>query len=105
MAATPAGPSKVMVIAEENEEESAVIGSSEAPYLTRLAATYGQATNMQAGYPTECPSLAAYIIITSGDRAGICDDKNPVGASVVTGQYLSPRSRTPACSGGSTPSR
>jgi hypothetical protein len=68
---------KVMVIAEENETDSAVIGSSSAPYLTKLAATYGDATNMQAGYPVDCPSLAAYILITSGDRDGICDDGNP----------------------------
>lgn len=68
---------KVMVIAEENEEASAVIGSPDAPYLTRLAATYGQATNMQAGYPTQCPSLAAYLIITSGSQHGVCDDGNP----------------------------
>jgi hypothetical protein len=68
---------KVMVIAEENEAESAVIGSSQAPYITRLAATYGRATNMQANYPVTCPSLAAYIIITSGSRQGICDDLPP----------------------------
>ena len=36
VAGTSSGPSKVMVIAEENEEESAFIGSSEAPYLTQL---------------------------------------------------------------------
>ncbi|MFL6100735.1 MAG: alkaline phosphatase family protein [Actinomycetales bacterium] len=81
--ATPRPPaqvspySKVMVIAEENEPESSVIGSSQAPYLTKLAATYGQATNMQAGYPTACPSLAAYILMTSGSQQGICDDEPP----------------------------
>ncbi len=69
--------SKVMIIAEENEEDSAVIGSRNAPYLTALAHSYGNATNMQAGYPVSCPSLAAYIIITSGDRQGICDDDPP----------------------------
>ncbi|MFL6100734.1 MAG: alkaline phosphatase family protein [Actinomycetales bacterium] len=68
---------KVMVIAEENEPESAIIGSSQAPYISQLAATYGQATNMQAGYPTDCPSLAAYILMTSGSQQGICDDANP----------------------------
>lgn len=68
---------KVMVIAEENEPEAAVVGSSQAPYLTKLARSYGTATNMQAGYPVSCPSLAAYIIITSGDRQGICDDQPP----------------------------
>ena len=69
--------SKVMVIAEENEADSAVIGSAKAPYLNSVAAAYGNETNMQAGYPTTCPSLAAYLLITSGDREGICDDGNP----------------------------
>jgi hypothetical protein len=68
---------KVMVIAEENEPDSAVIGSAQAPYLNGLATAYGQATDMQAGYPTSCPSLAAYLLITSGSRDGICDDKLP----------------------------
>ena len=68
---------KVLVIAEENEAESSVIGSSQAPYLTRLASSYGYATNMVANYPVSCPSLAAYLIMTSGDRQGICDDDPP----------------------------
>ena len=75
--ATRPGYDKVMVIAEENETEAAVIGSPSAPYLTALATTYGQATDMQAGYPVSCPSLAAYLLITSGDRQDICDDKPP----------------------------
>ena len=69
--------SKVMVIPEENEKASSIIGSPDAPYINSLATTYGNATDMQAGYPTACPSLAAYIIITSGDQQGICDDKPP----------------------------
>jgi hypothetical protein len=68
---------KMMVIAEENEEASSVIGSSNAPYINKLAATYGQATNMQAGYDVACPSLAAYILLTSGDTQKICDDAGP----------------------------
>lgn len=68
---------KVMIIAEENEAASSVIGSKNAPYLTHLAASYGQATNMTANYPVNCPSLAAYLIITSGTRNGICDDGDP----------------------------
>jgi phosphatidylinositol-3-phosphatase len=69
--------SKVMIIAEENEAESAVIGSSQAPYITELASTYGRATDMEAGYPVECPSLAAYVLMTSGGQQGICDDRLP----------------------------
>jgi phosphatidylinositol-3-phosphatase len=68
---------KVMVVAEENEPGSEVIGSTEAPYLNSLAKTYGLATNMQAGYPVSCPSLAAYITLTSGGQQGICDDAPP----------------------------
>jgi phosphatidylinositol-3-phosphatase len=68
---------KVMVIAEENEADSSIIGSASAPYLNSLARSYGQASNMQAGYPVSCPSLAAYIIITSGGQQGICDDDLP----------------------------
>lgn len=75
--ATAAAYSKVMVIAEENEAAGSVMGSAAAPYLNSLAQTYGNATNMQAGYPTDCPSLAAYLLITSGNRDNICDDKPP----------------------------
>jgi hypothetical protein len=71
------GYDKVMVIAEENEDATSIIGSSSAPYLNSLATTYGQATNMQAGYRLSCPSLAAYIILTSGGDQGLCDDKPP----------------------------
>jgi hypothetical protein len=71
------GYDKVMIIAEENEEAGSVIGSSQAPYLNSLATTYGAATDMQAGYPVSCPSLAAYILLTSGNQQGICDDKPP----------------------------
>lgn len=68
---------KVMVIAEENKPLSSIIGSSQAPYLTQLAATYGNATGMTANYPVSCPSLAAYIMITSGSQQRICDDGTP----------------------------
>jgi phosphatidylinositol-3-phosphatase len=68
---------KVMIIAEENEPSVSIIGASQAPYLTQLAGTYGNATNMVANYPVSCPSLAAYIIVTSGNREGICDDGTP----------------------------
>ncbi len=75
---------KIMVIAEENEPAANVIGSANAPYLNKLATAYGQATNMQAGYDVACPSLAAYILLTSGDTQGICDDKPPAGHPLIT---------------------
>jgi phosphatidylinositol-3-phosphatase len=68
---------KVLVIAEENHTYRQIIGSPRAPYLNRLAADYGVATAVQAGYPTNCPSLAAYALMTSGSTHGICDDRGP----------------------------
>jgi hypothetical protein len=69
--------SKVLVIAEENHEYGDIIGSADAPYLTALAAVNGTATHLDAGYPVRCPSLAAYILLTSGSTGGICDDRAP----------------------------
>ena len=68
---------KVLVIAEENHAYGDIIGSPNAPYLTALAGAYGNATHLHAGYPTACPSLAAYVLLTSGSTAGICDDRSP----------------------------
>jgi phosphatidylinositol-3-phosphatase len=71
------GYTKVLVIAEENRTYAQFIGSKDAPYLTGLAAAYGSATNMTANYPVSCPSLAGYILMTSGTTSGICDDTGP----------------------------
>jgi hypothetical protein len=71
------GYSKVLVVVEENKTYDEVLGSGRAPYLDSLAGTYGTATSLDAGYPTQCPSLAAYIVLTSGDTHGICDDNAP----------------------------
>jgi hypothetical protein len=73
----PDGGHKVMVIVEENHAYGQIVGSPAAPYLNQLAATYGTARHYDAGYPARCPSLAAYILMTSGTTAGICDDKDP----------------------------
>ena len=75
--AAPAAPTKVMVIVEENRTYGQVIGHPDAPYLTRLSRQYGSATHMVANYPVDCPSLAAYILMTSGGTADICDDRGP----------------------------
>jgi hypothetical protein len=69
--------SKVLVIAEENKPYGDVIGAADAPYVNKLADTYGLATAMDAGYSVDCPSLPAYLILTSGEDHGICDDRNP----------------------------
>jgi hypothetical protein len=68
----------VLVIVEENKSYAQVLGGNQAPYLRSLAAEYASALAMDAGYPTTCPSLAAYLLMTSGQRDGICDDRDPV---------------------------
>jgi len=68
---------KVLLIVEENRTYGEIIGSPDAPYLTALSRTHGTATRMSANYPVRCPSLAAYILVTSGTTAGICDDRGP----------------------------
>jgi hypothetical protein len=66
-----------MIIAEENHGYDQIIGNPHAPYLNRLATDYGTAADYDAGYPAHCPSLAAYILLTSGTTDGICDDNDP----------------------------
>nr|WP_238362241.1 alkaline phosphatase family protein [Actinopolymorpha pittospori] len=67
-------PDKVLVIVEENEEYDAVLNGGNAPFLAKLARTYGTATNYEAGYSTGCRSLPGYLLLTSGSTHGICDD-------------------------------
>jgi hypothetical protein len=78
---------KVMIIVEENHGYRQIIGNPDGPYLNKLAADYGTATAYDAGYPPRCPSLAAYILVTSGSTDGICDDKDPQ-AHPLTGDNL-----------------
>ncbi len=68
---------KVMVIAEENHTYEHTIGAPKAPYLNQLAARYGSASAMDAGYPTTCRSLTGYLLMTSGTAEGVCDDRGP----------------------------
>ena len=77
-----------MVIAEENETFGQVLGTGSARYLTSLSEQYGLATSMNAGYPTSCPSLAAYLIMTGGDRHGVCDDDDPAAHRIVGGNIF-----------------
>jgi hypothetical protein len=69
--------SKVMVIVEENKSYAEVMQAGRAPFIEHLAARYASAQAMDAGYPVGCPSLAAHLLMTSGDRGGICDDEDP----------------------------
>lgn len=71
-----AGPSQyrhVVWILLENVGYS-VVGSPSAPYLNRLAAACGLATNYVA---VAHPSLPNYVALTSGSTQGITDDAEP----------------------------
>jgi phosphatidylinositol-3-phosphatase len=69
--AQAAKTSHVVVIVMENKEEQQVIGSADAPYLTRLARRYGLAVN---SFAIRHPSLPNYIALISGSTQGITDD-------------------------------
>lgn len=58
----------------ENRSYSEVIGSSDAPYINKLAHECGLATNFSA---ESHPSLPNYVAMTSGSTQGIGDDGDP----------------------------
>lgn len=61
----------IIVLVMENEEYSAVVGSSEAPYITSLAHQFSQAANF---YGTSHPSLPNYLELLGGSTFGITSD-------------------------------
>jgi hypothetical protein len=63
--------SHVVVIVMENKEEKDVLGTKDAPYLTRLAHRYA---SIPRSYGVRHPSLPNYIALTSGSTHGITDD-------------------------------
>jgi hypothetical protein len=73
----PAAYQKVVWIFLENKSIAQVVPSNSAPYMTKLAAACGLATNY-AGITH--PSLPNYIAATSGDQNGIVDDLPPTAA-------------------------
>ena len=75
--AAPGAQRKVMVIAEENHTEKQILGNGSAPYLDGLSHRYATLSSMTAGYPVGCPSLPAYLLMTSGSTQGVCDDAGP----------------------------
>jgi phosphatidylinositol-3-phosphatase len=80
---------KVLVVAEENHTAEDVLGSGRAPYLSALARRFATLTDMAAGYPVGCPSLPAYLLMTSGSTHDVCDDAGPAahpidGASIFS---------------------
>ena len=58
----------------ENHRRSSVIGSTAAPYETRIAASCGTASDYRS---VGAPSLPNYIGATSGGTQGIVDDASP----------------------------
>ena len=65
--------SHIYLIVLENKEDTAVVGSPQAPYLNGLARTYGLATNYHAiGHPSQ-PN---YLVLASGTTGGVHDDGN-----------------------------
>src|SRR5260221_6694692 len=63
--------SHLFVVVLENREYGDVIGAPDAPYLNRLAQTYGLAT---ASYAISHPSLPNYLALVGGDIFGIQSD-------------------------------
>lgn len=63
--------SHVVVLVMENKELPTVIGSSEAPYVARLARRYALATHF---YGVAHPSLPNYLALTGGSTFGITSD-------------------------------
>ena len=63
--------SHVITIVMENKEYGSIIGDADAPYVNRLAARYGLATN---SYGVRHPSLPDYLALTSGSTHGIDSD-------------------------------
>ena len=61
----------IFVIMLENHSRSSVIGDPNAPFITHLATTYGQADNY---YGVTHPSMPNYLAAIAGDNFGIQDD-------------------------------
>lgn len=63
--------SHIVVMLMENEEASAVLGDSSAPYINTLAHSYGVAAQ---SFAITHPSLPNYLALTSGSTHGITSD-------------------------------
>ena len=77
-AAKPSRPDHVMVVVFENKDADAVVGASQAPYLTSLAATGAAFTD---AHGETHPSQPNYLALFSGSTQGVTDDRCPVDLS------------------------
>ncbi|MBV9465675.1 MAG: hypothetical protein JO206_00275 [Solirubrobacterales bacterium] len=64
-------PAHVAVVLMENEEYTDIIGSSQTPYINRLARRYALASG---AYAITHPSLPNYLALTGGSTFGITSD-------------------------------
>ena len=62
---------RVVLLVMENKERGAIVGSSDAPYVTSLARRYGTAPN---SFAITHPSLPNYLALVSGSTHGITSD-------------------------------
>jgi fibronectin type 3 domain-containing protein len=67
-------PAHVVIVVEENEDASAIIGSSSAPYINSLAQNGAYFTNFDA---ITHPSQPNYLALFSGSTQGVTDDTLP----------------------------
>ena len=82
-APTPSPPAHIVVIVMENKEYDSIIGSSDAPYLNKLA---NQNVLLTEAYAVSHPSLPNYLALTGGSTFGItsdCTDCNVKGKNIV----------------------
>lgn len=81
----------VFVIIEENKDYGQIIGSPDAPAITRLSREYGNATNF---YAETHPSEPNYVALIGGYTFGIQDDD---------AYYCKPHDTRPFCTGSNKP--
>jgi acid phosphatase len=70
----------VMLIVEENQEYSSIIGSSNAPYINKLAKAYATATNW---YAVQHNSPHDYLELFSGSDHGLGTIRPPYSATTL----------------------
>jgi phosphatidylinositol-3-phosphatase len=80
-------PAHVVVVVFENQDAGAVLGSSDAPYLSGLA---GQGAAFSDAHGVTHPSQPNYLALFSGSTQGVADDSCPqrFSAPNLAGQLL-----------------
>ena len=72
--AQPASVDHVVILLEENQNSTTILGNPAAPYINKLAKDNALATNYRA---VSHPSLPNYLALTSGTTAGFTNDCDP----------------------------